>query len=285
VRYAALVGLCLLVSTAWSQQRSTTVGLLVMAHGGTDTWNAAVEQAILPLRGDIPISVAFGMANPHTMQTALDELVSKGITSVAVVRLFISGKSFLNETKFAFRLKHDPPDGYFTYEPKMLTISIPVAINNDGLLDAAEMGSILADRAVQLSINPRLESILVVGHGPGDDHENDRWLSVMEGYADTIRDAANFYQVIVSTLREDWAGKREVVEKELHGFVEFEKAHGRTVIIVPFRLFGFGPYAEVFEGLSYRADGLGLLPDSRIRDWIKSQYLDVRRELESATIN
>jgi len=51
------------------------------------------------------------------------------------------------------------------------------------------------------------------------------------------------------------------------------------VIIIPFRLFGFGPYADVFEGLSYRADSLGLLPDQRVTDWIRSQYMSTKETL------
>ncbi|GEM_PF-2874250 len=44
------------------------------------------------------------------------------------------------------------------------------------------------------------------------------------------------------------------------------------MLVIPFRLHGFGPYAEVLEGLDYRSDGMGFLPDSRITDWIKFQF-------------
>ena len=43
---------------------------------------------------------------------------------------------------------------------------------------------------------------------------------------------------------------------------------GDRVIVVPFRLFGFGGYAEVLDGLTYTpADGL--LPHVLISDWIE----------------
>lgn len=55
-------------------------------------------------------------------------------------------------------------------------------------------------------------------------------------------------------------------------FVESESNAGRDVIVVPFRLNGFGPYAKVLDGLTYRADGLGLLPDDRIVAWVESEF-------------
>ena len=73
------------------------------------------------------------------------------------------------------------------------------------------------------------------------------------------------------TLREDWTGKRKPIELELQTLLRSEAEAGREVLVIPFRLFGFGPYAEVLDGLSYRADSLGLLPDTRVSDWIREQ--------------
>ena len=243
-----------------------------MAHGGSEEWNKAVENALVPLHAEIPVSIAFGMADPLTLQQAVDSLILRGVESIAVVRLFVSGESFLEETKYAFNLSPNPPKGHLMHEPKILDLSVPIALNKEGLLDAPLLGGILADRALHLSLAPARESVLIIGHGPGDDDENERWLSKMNDLADSVRTSANFHSVRVSTLREDWTGKREAVEKDLRRFLESETAEGREVIIVPFRLFGFGPYSEVFEGLTYRADYIGLLPDKRVTDWIESQY-------------
>lgn len=264
--------LLLLPGLAFSQSNNSEAGLLIMAHGGSDAWNAAVEEATGGLPTEIPVSIAFGMANPATLQQGVDELVSQGVKSIAVVRLFVSAESFLAETEYAFGLSSNPPGGHLMHEPKVLELSVPVSLNKEGLLDAQELSGILADRALNLSQNPEAESVLIIGHGPGDDEENLRWLSKMDVLAEAVRTSADFHSVQVSTLREDWTGKRKVVEEELRRFVELETTEGRQVIVVPFRLFGFGPYAEVFEGLSYRTDSLGLLPDERIGDWIESQY-------------
>jgi len=49
-----------------------------------------------------------------------------------------------------------------------------------------------------------------------------------------------------------------------------QESNGR-VIIVPMRLFGFGPYKDVLKELDYVADGQGLLPHPFITTWIQRQ--------------
>lgn len=260
------------VLMASGQDHREKMGLLVMAHGGSEDWNTAIEEAVEPLRSNEPISIAFGMANPHTLQDAVDDLIEQGATSIGVVRLFVSGESFLPETEYAFGLRAEKPSGHFMHEPHPLRLNVPVKISMDGLLDAVPLGSVLADRARKLSLSPEAESVLIVGHGPGDDGENERWLSKMNQFADSVRAVAPFAEVKVATLREDWTGKREMAEVEMKAYVATETQAGRTVLIIPFRLYGFGPYAEVFEDHTYRADSLGFLPDERVTRWIESQF-------------
>jgi sirohydrochlorin cobaltochelatase len=51
---------------------------------------------------------------------------------------------------------------------------------------------------------------------------------------------------------------------------------GRRTIVIPFRLFGFGPYAEVLEGQEYVADKRGLLPHENVTRWISRQVEELR---------
>src|SRR5690606_23750206 len=75
-------------------------GLLLMAHGGSPEWNASVEEAVAPLRSRYPVAVAFGMADPRSLDAALDSLSAQGVSQVAVVRLFMDGRSFLHQTEY-----------------------------------------------------------------------------------------------------------------------------------------------------------------------------------------
>ena len=158
------------------------------------------------------------------------------------------------------------------HEPHPLQLNVPVQLSSRGLMDVTSLGGILANRTEPLTANPENESVLIIGHGPGSDEENERWSARMAAMADSVRHLAPFHTVEVTTLREDWTGKREAAEAVIHAFMEEELAAGRDVLVVPFRLRGFGPYAEVLEGFEYRADHNGFLPDARITDWIRSEY-------------
>ena len=274
MRTLAVLALFALGHGAAAQAPQQT-GLLVMAHGGDAAWNQAVLEAVSPLRDTIPTSVAFGMADPVTLQAAVDSLEAQGIGRIAVVRLFMSPESFRHATEYAFGLRRDAPkEAAHGNSHQQLRLAVPVSIGEQGLLDATGLGGILVDRARLLSQDAANETVILLGHGPADDSENEMWIRRMEEMADQIRKAVPFNRVVVNTLREDWTGKRKVVEEALRALAASESAAGRTVIVIPFRLHGFGPYAEVFEGLEYRADSLGFLPDSanRITDWIQEQY-------------
>jgi hypothetical protein len=254
-----------------------------MAHGGTDAWNEAVEAAVQPLEADTPTAIAFGMADPVTLQEAVSKLEEK-VSCIAVVRLFVSGASFLHQTEYLLGLRADPPRFFVTHgghanhqgggvTPDPLTVSGEILISQEGLMDAPMMGSILAERALEMSDRSGNESVLVIAHGPGDDAENDRWLRKLDGLADSIRTGGAFRQVKVHTLREDWEEKRAQAEEHIRAFVETVNQENRRVLVIPFRLFGFGPYDDVLDGLTYEASGMGLLPSPRITEWIHEQMV------------
>lgn len=247
-------------------------GLLVMAHGGDEDWNQAVRDAVAPLEDSLPTAVAFGMANPHTLQEAVDALEAEGVTRIEVVRLFISGDSFLPETEYAFGIRTEKPAGHFMHEPHPLRLSVPVQLSSRGLMDVARLGGILADRVRPLSLVPSSESVLIIGHGPGSDEENERWIANMNAMADSVRTQAPFSAVKVITLREDWTGKRAMAEAEIQAFMQEQDMAGKRVLVLPFRLRGFGPYAEVLDGFDYAADHNGFLPDARITEWILQEF-------------
>ena len=83
--------------------------------------------------------------------------------------------------------------------------------------------------------------------------------------------------VEVATLREDREEARVAAEAAIRSFVESQTAQGRRVLVLPYRLSGFGPYAAVLEGLDYVA-GDGLLPHDAISRWIEQTAAGVACE-------
>ena len=144
-------------------------------------------------------------------------------------------------------------------------------LSTEGLAQAPEMDEVLLLRASTLSESPESEDVLLLAHGPGDDGEDERWIATINDRADLLRREVPFRRVEVMTLREDWPEKREAAEERVREFVRRANEEGGQAIVIPYRVFGFGPYAEILEGLDYTSDGQGLIPHEAVTQWIDKQ--------------
>jgi hypothetical protein len=305
---AALAG-CAAKPAPVTPASSDRFGVLVMAHGGSPEWNAAVAKTIEPLRAKYDIEIAFGMADATTMQEAVKKLEARNVHKIGVVRLFVSGESWFERTQQIFGLRdgappagehaghdmhamQDPHAGHAGHNPHAgaapagahgghsmaffrVASQAAFELSTQGLADAEGMGKVLADRAKALSKDPAKEDILILAHGPGDDAENTRWIAKLDSRAAAIRALAPFRRVEVATLREDWPDKRAPAEETIRAFVSRAKAEGGSAIVLPFRVQGFGPYAQVLQGLDYVSDSQGLIPHEEVEKWIEAQVVEL----------
>jgi sirohydrochlorin ferrochelatase len=248
-----------------------------MAHGGSPEWNRTVAEAVAPLRELLPTALAFGMADPGTLQASLDSLRQRGVTTTAVVRVFLSGASFLHQTEYLFGLRDDAPAqpmvhsgaGHGGHVLHPLEHGMDIRLSRDGLGASEVSTRIMADRARSSGVSPERADVVLVAHGMGDDEEDAQVLAHMEGAAEELR-RMGFRTARSVTLREDWPAERVVAEARIREWVEAAARRGSPALVVPFRLSGFGPYAEVLEGLSYRSTE-GMLPHPLVTLWIEEQ--------------
>jgi len=243
-----------------------------MAHGGSPEWNRAVDRAVEPLDERLPTSVAFGMADRETLERALRDLEQRGVDRVAVVRLFISGTAFLAATERLFGLGSARP---LLRADRPIRTSSEIAIDTMGLVQSDEAAEILIARARSLSRNPTSEALLILGHGFGDAERNARLLSHLDSQAGAVGRVLPFRDLRVETLSEDWPEARAAARVRIRAWVEAHTRSGVRVLVVPYRLFGFGPYAEVLSGLSYEADETGLLPHPAVSRWLEARAVAV----------
>jgi sirohydrochlorin cobaltochelatase len=283
----ALLAGCASVEPVRQTLQRDDLGVLVMAHGGGKQWNKEVLAAIEPLKAEHNIEVAFGMADATSLQQGVERLEARGARRIGVVRLFISGESFLERTeqilglapgapqRAAVKAEHEGHEGHSMEFWRIATRS-SFAVSKQGLVEAPEMSNVLVERARTLSKEPQREDVLILAHGPGDDAENERWLAHLDARAEGVRRALPFRTVRVETLREDWPEKRKDAEQRIRSYVEQASKSGRAIVI-PFRVQGFGPYAEVLKGLDYASDGRGLVPDAGVTKWIEHQIATLER--------
>lgn len=252
------------------------LGVLVMAHGGGEEWNHNVSASVAGLRDRMPLAVAFGMANPHTLQTALDELDSQGASTIAVVRLFLSGASFLHQTEFLFGHRPDPPERAMMGHRMVPGSDLPpletdarVLLDMAGMAGSEQVNRIVLARADAASPDPTRTGVLVIAHGMGAEEENQRLLDAMEESAHRLR-STGFGEARIATLREDWAEARARAEQEIRATASQMTKEWDRVVVIPYRVYGFGPYAEVLDGLDYVGTD-GLLPHRLVGDWVAAR--------------
>jgi sirohydrochlorin ferrochelatase len=86
-------------------------GVLLLAHGGSSSWNERVTALAGKVAEKMPIEVAFGMASRPAIQTAVDKLVAGGATEIVAVPLFVSDhSSVVTSTAYLLGQKQDMPE-------------------------------------------------------------------------------------------------------------------------------------------------------------------------------
>ncbi len=296
-RLFSLLSVSLLFLLTVTDTRATDpgvkTGILVMAHGGSPEWNTAVVESVAPLGENLPVRIAFGMAQPGPLQKAVGELEAEGVTHIAVVGLFVSPQSFREQIEYLLGLNSEPPAMYLHHHgggdlsmnhniemipgnlaPPPIKKNAALILSREGLYDSNKVGRIMVERVASLSRAPEKESVLILAHGEGDNAINDQWVARVDDLAAQVRRSGRFRHVQVETLREDWQDERAQAEERIRSYVETQGSHENSVLVVPFRLFGFGPYATVLDGLEYVSDQRALLPHPIITDWIREQAKD-----------
>ena len=77
------------------QAKGAKFGLLLMAHGGTEEWNEAVQNATTEISDKYPVEIAFGMADAGSIEESVRRLEGLGVEDVGVVRMFVSGRELV----------------------------------------------------------------------------------------------------------------------------------------------------------------------------------------------
>lgn len=207
------------------------IGVLVLAHGGNENWNKTINKTIEPLKKNYAVEVAFGMADPNTMQAGIDKLESKGVDKIVVVPLFISSFSpIIRQTEYLLGLRKELADepmimdhssmnhsnihnsentsegtnethaehntNHTIHHQNQKTELQPLNFKakiflTKALDDHPLVTKIIVDRIKELSKSPKNETVILVAHGPNDENDNKNWVKAMENIAGHLREQFN----------------------------------------------------------------------------------------------
>lgn len=270
------------------------ISILVLAHGGPSTqliknkenkydklplWNKMVIDAVKPLGEKFNIEIAFGMADLETIQAATDRLEEKGAKKIVAVPLFISSYSpIIENTAFILGLRKRTKNSQKELTPIKSNVEFVMtsAIDSHPLI-----AEILLDRASELSKNTNDETVIIVGHGPNDPGQNEKWLKEMMVLASFVKEKGNFKDVKVTTLRND--APKEIREKAtmiLREMVMMASLKGNAIVI-PHLIARGGIESgipERLKGLDYIYNGKTLLPHENITKWIDLSITHILKE-------
>ncbi len=261
-------------------------GVLLLAHGGKAEWNANVETIAREADRELPVEVAFGMADRLAIEQALARLHARGVTEIVAVPLFVSSHStVLDATRYLLGLRSEKPaavevfarmahgSGHAAVSTEPLPIGVPIRMAS--ALDAHRIvGEIVVSRTLSLSREPSAEAVVLVAHGPEEDDVDAKWMVNLDRLADVVRAAAPFRHVGALTLRDDAeAPVRADATRRLRALVGTHVEQGARVLVVPVLLSFGGVEAalrERLEGLTYEL-APALAPDPRLVAWVLAQ--------------
>lgn len=269
-----------------------SIGILLLAHGGSQNWNNTVNELAAGVNKNTPTEVAFGMANKRSMDHAVQQLAARGVQQIVAVPLFISShSSVITSTEYLLGLRQEaPPDlaifarmkhGHGVSSHAVIDASFdpttpiksPVPIRMTSALDRHPLvAEILLARASKISQEPKSEVVVIVAHGPVPDDDSAKWLADMQSLAERMRAASSFRRIEYLTVRDDAPEEvRAKATAELRKVVEMATGEGSRVLVVPLLLSYGGIELGIkkrLEGLSYTMSPQGLLPDERLAEWV-----------------
>jgi sirohydrochlorin ferrochelatase len=233
------------------------------------------------------------------MEAAIRRLITRGVSEIIAVPLFISShSSVVSSSQYLLGLISEaPPDlakfammshGHGAADHSAHNsdptkpIDLPVPVRMTSALGRHELvARILLSRAQSISREPREETVVLVAHGPVSDEVNALWLADMSSLAEQIKSNGPFRDIRYMTVRDDAPPPiRDQATAEFRKLIESVKAEQRRALVVPLLLSygGIEPGVKKrLEGLEYTITNQALLPDDRLIEWVLTSTREALR--------
>ncbi|MCI0708385.1 MAG: hypothetical protein L0Y80_12975 [Ignavibacteriae bacterium] len=253
------------------------LGIIFMPHGSNYNWNRTMMDAVEPLLSKYKIEHAFSMGDADIIERAVRKLEQRGARAISVVRVFSMESSFKDVTEQALGLNDGAHAGY---EGMSSTpIRSGCAFYTLGGVEASPLfAEALLDRALEVSKDPKKETIILLAHGTESEEANRRWennLSALTSHMSLVAKLKGkpFKQILSATWREDWPELREKAIENIRSMVKTASEDGGTAIVIPARTTRGGREEEWLKGLKYVYNGNGFAPHKLFVRWVEEQIL------------
>jgi sirohydrochlorin cobaltochelatase len=246
------------------------------SHGGNPLWEKTVRDMVKQAQLPYPTRIFFGMAHTRDeveqLQEAVTLLEDKGAKTIIVIPILVSSYSEVFR-QWRYLLGIDVQPGFNTaFFPirKHAEIQFAEPFNDDPLVSL-----ILLDRAREISQNPAQETVFLIAHGPNDESDNLKWLSMMRKHCIAIKERGGFKMVDGLTMRDDAPTEvRSAAIDLMRTRIENVSKEGGRALVIPLLVAQGGIENKIgiaLKGLDYTLNGKTLLPDNRIPQWIRSK--------------
>lgn len=248
------------------------VGVVVVAHGvARGNWNQAVTERLAQVKLPWPVEVAF-LASPDgtTIQRSFDKLAETGVRRALVIPMLVSShSSHVDEIRYYVGLGAKPAGEPISTPP----VKTKLAVRMVGGIDYHPLVSAeLCTRAKSLGQEPGKATVLIVGHGPNEEDNNQKWLETFGLYSQDLRATCGFAASAGFTLRDDAPEEiRNGATQALRDAVTKASDNGGHAIILPFLIGSGGVMNHIDErmkGLDYKMFRRGLIDGDVLVQWL-----------------
>lgn len=267
------------------------VGTLLVAHGGSEEWNARVFEIadLVDTEGPVAVSILMGAAAAeHRFQDAVHDLARRGAERIVVVPVLASSHSGHYEQirwlaserhELSATMRHHLEAAGIERPARDVPIRVTAAVDQ-----SLEIAGVLSDRALALASAPGDQALFLVGHGPNDAVDYAHWMENLRVVADSVKEITGFRDVRVGLLRDDAPDNvRAEAVRRIRDIIALQhEATDRPVVVVPV-LVSKGYISTVklpddLEGLPVAYDGEGLLPHPAMARWVERRVRETGAE-------
>ncbi len=257
------------------------IGVLIMPHGSIQPYNDGLETVITPLRKRYRVEVAPGMGDPLILGQAVRKLERDGIKRIIFIRMYAMEESMKAKTDYILGLSRQPPGHHHRSLPPRIRSSA-VFYPFGGYEEDPLIAEILEERILEISEQPKNETVILLAHGAGDDETDKRWIDIINGNIERIREKLPpFRSIEAMTMREDWPDKRRQSLEKIRRRIEKGNQNGGRVLIVSNRLYGSGPYQRLLGEAGFKMNHQGLVPHPNLTRWLEK---GIEQTLHSALL-